>query len=78
MNLRIARKILVRGRPPLPAGNGWGPRPCAQARAARKVVIRHWYRQAWPCGVFNDERDAWCHADNRAMTAQSRRFGVKP
>ena len=69
MNLRIARKILVSGRPLLPAGNGWGRRPCAQTRAARKVVIRHWSRQAWPGGVFSDARDAWCHADNRALDA---------
>lgn len=77
MNLRIARKILVRGRPLLPAGNGWGARPCAQERAARKVVIQHWSRQAWPGGVFSDERDAWCHADNRAMNVQERRPGLK-
>ena len=77
MNLRIARKILVRGRPMLPARDDWAVRMCAQERAARKVVIQHWGRRAWPGGVFSDQCDAWCHADNRAIITQERRLGLK-
>lgn len=77
MNLRIARKILVHGRPMLPARDGWGVRLCALERRARKVVIRHWSRHSWPDGVFNDERDAWCHADNRALDAQKNRVEAR-
>lgn len=77
MKLRVARKILVHGRPLLPARDAWGARMCAQERKARKVVIRHWARRAYPLGSLVDECDAWCHADNRALNAQGKRLKLR-
>lgn len=77
MNLRIARKILVRGRPFLPGARHWSVRLCAQERAARKVVIRHWARRAFSNLELIDALDAWCHADNRALDAQEERVKAR-
>ena len=71
MNVRIARKILINGRPSDPSNPGTMSR---YERRARKIVLRRWARYAWPNGRFSEEAEARGHADHRALTAQARRW----
>lgn len=75
MPVRIARKILINGRPSDPSNPG---RMSRYERRARKIVLRRWARYAWDDGVFSEAGEVRSHANHRAPPASARRWlGVK-
>ncbi len=71
MNVRIARKILIDGRPSDPSSPG---RPSRYERKARRMIVRRWKRYSYVNGCFSEEGEARCHADHRALTASDKRW----
>jgi hypothetical protein len=70
MKLRVARKVLVQGR------SEDRDRPGRASRyelGARRIVLRHWSRLAFPGGCFSEEGEKEAHADMRALNAQQAR-----